>query len=69
MFRFLQVSDSDLKYPADVLRVVEVKAVGISKTFYELHEVLKEGTEFAFDIDIKYNPKSIHLLYHQMLKD
>lgn len=57
MFRFLQVSDSDLKYPADVLRVVEVKAVGISKTFYELHEVLKEGTEFAFDIDIKYNPK------------
>ncbi|RMB00045.1 type III-A CRISPR-associated RAMP protein Csm5 [Hydrogenothermus marinus] len=52
--RFLIVSDTDLKNPEECLEVDDIKLIGASGSFEELHEVLKAGTEFKIKMNIPW---------------
>lgn len=54
ILRFLIVSDSELKDPTDVLKVMEITAEGIGRKFSDLHEVVGEKNYFHFDMKISY---------------
>ncbi|WP_297887980.1 type III-A CRISPR-associated RAMP protein Csm5 [Sulfurihydrogenibium sp.] len=53
--KFVSISDTNCKNPGDSLYITDVKVINTSKTFSELHEVLKKGQKFSFKIDILWN--------------
>ncbi|HIQ48607.1 MAG TPA: type III-A CRISPR-associated RAMP protein Csm5 [Aquifex aeolicus] len=57
IFKAVHVSDSESKDPSECLYVDAVKLIGSSRQFFELHELLKEGTEFSISIRIDENVK------------
>ena len=54
ILKILLISDTDLKYPNEVLNVVDVTALGVSRKFEELHEILKTRTEFITDLKVPF---------------
>jgi CRISPR-associated protein Csm5 len=55
ILKILLISDSDLKNPNDVLNIKDITALGVSKHFDELHELLKSGSNFIVDLRIPFN--------------
>ncbi|WP_457634573.1 type III-A CRISPR-associated RAMP protein Csm5, partial [Persephonella sp.] len=54
ILKILVISDTDLKFPNEVLTIVDVTAIGVSRNFEELHEVLRVGTEFITDLKVPF---------------
>ncbi len=57
LFKALLVSDSELLEPSECLFVDGVKLVNSRRRFFELHELLKEGTTFNINIEIDEQKK------------
>ena len=54
ILKILLISDSDLKNPNDVLNIKDITALGVSKHFEELHELLKSGSNFVIDLRVSF---------------
>jgi len=55
ILKILLISDSDLKNPNDVLNIKDITALGVSRHFEELHELLKSGSNFVVDLRVPFN--------------
>ncbi len=67
--RFLLISDSDHKKPDQILEIVDIISVGISRSFEDLHETVKKGLDFNIDIKITWKSKYKNTLsenYHYL---
>jgi len=54
ILKILLISDSNLKKPSEVLQIKDITALGISRHFEELHELVKSGEKFVLDIKIPF---------------
>ncbi|MFN3978210.1 type III-A CRISPR-associated RAMP protein Csm5 [Sulfurihydrogenibium azorense] len=62
ILKLLLVSDSDLKDPQECLEVQDIKSLGVSRGFRELHELLKVGTKFTIDLEVSFKEEYKELL-------
>ncbi len=54
ILKILLISDSDLKNPQDVLEIKDITAMGVSRHFEELHELIKSNSEFILDFRVPF---------------
>ncbi len=55
ILKILLISDSNLKNPNDILNIKDITALGVSRHFEELHELLKSGSNFIVDLRVPFN--------------
>ncbi len=60
--KFISVSDTNTKNPQECLYITDVEIINTSRNFKELHEVLKNGQTFEFNLNILWNKLYEHYI-------